>query len=120
MQEISAAAAPSLPRRKAVTKSPPIAVPHKSLPVPAGDGRWGVRLGAFQSDDHAKLLVETLVFHGHPAEIAHGHDKNGRNWFFVQTPGYQTRADAETVAKVLARREHVPTVIFERAPEPGG
>jgi hypothetical protein len=116
------AAAPraAAPARRKATASPAAAGPRKSLPVPMDGGRWGVRLGAFQSDDHAKLLVETLVFHGHPAEIVQGRDKNGRNWFLVQTPGYRMRADAEAVAKVLAAREHVPTVIFERGKEPGG
>jgi cell division protein FtsN len=99
------------------------AVPHHKpaplLPQPSSSGRWVVQLGAFQSDDHAKLLVDTLAYHGHPARIAGGHDKTGRDWFFVQTPGYATRADAESVAKVLATREHVPTFVFEMRAPPG-
>jgi len=96
--------------------------PHKSaplLPQPVTSGRWVVQLGAFQSDDHAKLLVDTLAYHGHPARIAGRHDKSGRDWFFVQTPGYATRADAETVAKLLATREHVPIFVFETRAPPG-
>jgi hypothetical protein len=73
-----------------------------------------VRLGAFRSDDHAKLLVDTLGFHGHPARIVKGHDRQGRDWFFVQTLGYATRADAAAIAKLLAESEHIPAILFER------
>ena len=112
--------APS-PRRSA--PKPAAAVPRKpkqssALPQPVGGGRWVVQVGAFQSDDHAKLLVDTLAYHGHAARIAGGHDRSGRDWYFVQTPGYATRADAETVARHLARTEHVPTYVFEARPVP--
>jgi len=79
-----------------------------------------VQLGAFQSDDHAKLLVDSLAYHGHAARIAGGHGRNGNDWYFVQTPGYATRREAETVARVLQRSEHVPTYVFETHRPPGG
>ena len=112
--------APS-PRRSA--PKPAAAVPRKpkqssALPQPVGGGRWVVQVGAFQSDDHAKLLVDTLAYHGHAARIAGGHDRSGRDWYFVQTPGYATREDAEAVARHLARTEHVPTYVFETRPPP--
>jgi DedD protein len=114
----------SVQSHKAVAGSRPVVLPrHKPpppRPQPAGNGRWVVQLGAFQSDDHAKLLVDTLAFHGHPARIARRRDKAGRDWFFVQIPGYATRAAAEAVARVLAGREHVPTLVFERRARPAG
>ena len=89
------------------------AAPAHGLPQPAEGGRWIVQIGAFQSDDHAKLLVETLTYHGHPARIVDGHDRSGRAWRFVQTPGYATRSDAEAVAKSLKEHEHVPAIVLE-------
>jgi DedD protein len=105
-------------KAKPVTRQKPaVAATHPAAkhaaPPPAGDGRWAIRLGAFQSDDHAKLLVDTLKFHGHPAQIAKGHDRSGRAWFFVRTPSYETRAEAEAVAKRLRDKEHVPAIVFE-------
>ena len=79
-----------------------------------------VQLGAFQSDDHAKLLVDSLAYHGHAARIAGGHGRDGHDWYFVQTPGYATRKEAETVARVLRRSEHLPTYVFETHRPPGG
>jgi cell division septation protein DedD len=110
-------------RPKPVARHETTAKPHPPasppLPQPANGGRWVVQVGAFQSDDHAKLLVDTLAFHGHPARIAGGHDRTGHDWFFVQTPGYATRAEAEQVAGRLAAREHVPTFVFETRTPPG-
>ncbi len=99
--------------------------PHKpgaahALPRPVEGGSWVVQLGAFQSDDHAKLLVDSLAYHGHAARIAGGHGRDGNDWYFVQTPGYATRREAETVARVLQRSEHVPTYVFETHRPPGG
>lgn len=99
--------------------------PHKpetahGLPRPVDGGRWVVQLGAFQSDDHAKLLVDSLAYHGHAARIAGGHGRDGHDWYFVQTPGYATRGEAETVARVLQRSEHLPTYVFETHRPPGG
>jgi len=87
--------------------------PAHALPKPAEGGGWIVQLGAFQSDDHAKLLVDTLAYHGHPARIAGGRDHNGHDWYFVQTPGYATRREAEMVARALRHDEHLPTYVFE-------
>ncbi len=99
--------------------------PHKpetahALPRPVEGGSWVVQLGAFQSDDHAKLLVDSLAYHGHAARIAGGHGRDGHEWFFVQTPGYATRGEAERIARVLQRSEHVPTYVFETHRPPGG
>jgi cell division protein FtsN len=118
-----AAAAPAPRRHPAAAPKQVASVPRKpkpspALPQPVGGGRWVVQLGAFQSDDHAKLLVDTLAYHGHAARIAGGHDRSGRDWYFVQTPGYATREDAETVARRLARTEHVPTYVFETRSAP--
>jgi cell division protein FtsN len=76
--------------------------------------RWAIRVGAFQSDDHAKLLVDTLKFNGYPARIIQQRDRGGRGWFVVQTQDYMTRAEAQSAARLLADRVHVPSIIFER------
>jgi septal ring-binding cell division protein DamX len=107
------------PERDAVSR------PHKpeaahGLPRPVEGGSWVVQLGAFQSDDHAKLLVDSLAYHGHAARIAGGHGRDGHDWYFVQTPGYATRGEAEKVARVLRRSEHLPTYVFETHRPPGG
>jgi cell division protein FtsN len=105
--------------------APTASHPHKpgaahALPRPVEGGSWVVQLGAFQSDDHAKLLVDSLAYHGHAARIAGGHGRDGHEWFFVQTPGYASRAEAERIARVLQRSEHLPTYVFETHRPPGG
>ena len=92
----------------------------QGLPRPVDGGRWVVQLGAFQSDDHAKLLVGTLTYHGHAARIAVTHGRDGHDWYFVHTPGYATRGEAETVARALQHSEHVPTYVYETRRPPGG
>jgi septal ring-binding cell division protein DamX len=98
-------------RHSATADRRSVAAPsHKPLP----HGRWAIRLGAFQSDDHAKLLIDTLRFHGYSALLIQEHDRNGRGWFVVQTHNYATRTEANAAAKALAEQVHVPTIIFER------
>ncbi len=86
-----------------------------AVPQPAGDGHWAIRLGAFQSDDHAKLLVDTLKVHTAHLGADRPRDTTGAGapWFFVRTPSYATRAEAEAVAKRLRDKEHVPAIVFE-------
>jgi cell division septation protein DedD len=107
------------PERAAVSHPHRLEAAH-ALPRPVEGGSWVVQLGAFQSDDHAKLLVDSLAYHGHAARIAGGHGRDGNDWYFVQTPGYATRREAETVARVLQKSEHVPTYVFETHRPPGG
>ncbi|HVJ54765.1 MAG TPA: SPOR domain-containing protein [Aliidongia sp.] len=87
---------------------------HEAQPTPAdGTGPWVIQLGAFQSEDHAKLLLGTLTAHGYPAEIAPGKDKAGDPLFCVRSGHYPSRAAATRAAQELARREKLPTYVIE-------
>jgi SPOR domain len=104
---------PAKPVLRHSTSRPLPPPPHKPGVAP-NRSHWAIRVGAFQSDDHAKLLVDTLKFHGYPARIIPEHDRGGRGWFVVQTQDYATRQAAQTAARLLTERVHVPTIIFER------
>lgn len=83
-------------------------------PEPPADGaRWVVQLGAFQSSDHAKLLVNTLAAHGQPAHVNFAQNAAGQGWFYVQTPPYRSAAAAKNAAQGLAAREHLPTYVLK-------
>jgi cell division septation protein DedD len=107
----AAAAKPASRRAHGMPPAPAHRAAH-----PAIGGPWVVQLGAFENDDHAKLLVDTLAYHGHAARIASRRDRNGREWFFVQTPGYATRAAAEAAAKRLSEAEQLPTIVLRARP----
>lgn len=96
-----------------------LVAPSRPLPQPVSGGRWVVQLGAFRNDDHAKLLVDTLAYHGQAARIAGRHGRDGRDWFFVQTPGYASRDTAQTVARHLAASEDLPTFVHHMQLAPG-
>jgi cell division protein FtsN len=93
--------------------------PSRPLPQPVSGGRWVVQLGAFHNDDHAKLLVDTLAYHGQAARIAGRRGRDGRDWFFVQTPGYVSRDAAAAVARHLAASESLPTFVHHTLVAPG-
>jgi hypothetical protein len=103
------------PAKPVLRHSAPRAAPSPHKPTLLPDHKhWAIRVGAFQSDDHAKLLVDTLKFGGYPARIIQQRDRGGRGWFVVQTQDYATRAEAQRAARLLTERVHVPTIIFER------
>jgi DedD protein len=83
-----------------------------------GGSRWIVQLGAFQSSDHANLLVNTLAAHGQAARVRYAANAAGQGWFYVQTPAYRSAAAAKSAAKSLAAREHLPTYLI-KLPDPG-
>lgn len=125
---VQTAAAPK-PERPA---PPPNHVETKPKPVPTkvapaepgadaapGGPRWVVQLGAFQSSDHANLLVNTLAAHGQPAHVTYAQNAAGQGWFYVQTPPYRSAAAAKSAAQSLAAREHLPTYLV-KLPDPAG
>jgi cell division septation protein DedD len=92
--------------------------PHKLVAPPAAGKRWVVQLGAFTSEDHAKLLVQGLAAHGRIAHIVRGQNKTGQPVFLVQTPEFTTSSAAKAEAGALARHEHMPSYIIERPTGP--
>jgi len=113
---------PSPPERVAAPKPERVApkpVEAKAKPVPAapeppaGGARWVVQLGAFQSSDHANLLVNTLAAHGQPAHVTFAQNAAGQGWFYVQTSPYRSAAAAKSAAQGLAAREHLPTYVLK-------
>jgi len=110
------AAAPAAERPAAIprhveAKAKPARVQPE--PEPANGPRWVVQLGAFQSSDHANLLVNTLAAHGQPAHVSFVQNAAGQGWFYVQTPPYRSVAAAKTAAQRLAAREHLPTYLIK-------
>ncbi|MDB5360251.1 MAG: Sporulation related domain [Rhodospirillales bacterium] len=103
---------------------PPKRIEGKPKPLPAepgpptDGGRWVVQLGAFQSSDHANLLVNTLAAHGQPAHVSFARNAAGQDWFYVQTLPYRSAAAAKNAAQGLAAREHLPTYLV-KLPDPG-
>jgi cell division septation protein DedD len=80
---------------------------------PASGPRWVVQLGAFQSSDHANLLVNTLAAHGETAHVSFVRNAAGQGWFYVQTRPYRSAAAAKSAAETLATREHLPTYLVK-------
>jgi cell division protein FtsN len=80
---------------------------------PASGPRWVVQLGAFQSSDHAHLLVNTLAAHGQTAQVTFIRNAAGQGWFYVQSPPYRSAAAAKNAARSLAAREHLPTYLVK-------
>lgn len=113
------AAAPERPSapRHAGTKAKPARLQPDADP-PANGPRWIVQLGAFQSSDHANLLVNTLAAHGQPAHVRFVQDAAGQGWFYVQTPPYRSATAAKSAAQRMAAREHLPTYLI-RLPNAG-
>ena len=98
----------SVPARRAAAKvKPASAEPRVNGP------RWVVQLGAFQSSDHAHLLVITLAAHGQTAQVTFTRNAAGQGWFYVQTPPYRSAAAAKNAARSLAAREHLPTYLVK-------
>ncbi|GGF45523.1 hypothetical protein GCM10011611_59950 [Aliidongia dinghuensis] len=94
------------PARKMAAKT---AAKPAPAPIESPHGvRWVVQLGAFQSSDHANLLVNTLAAHGQPARV-----RFANGWFFVQTPPYRSATAAKGAAQALAAREHLPTYLIK-------
>jgi len=110
-------AAPQKPVEAKAKPAPAAPLPAKPAPVepeaPADGARWVVQLGAFQSSDHANLLVNTLAAHGQPAHVSFVQNAAGQGWFYVQTPPYRSVAAAKTAAQRLAAREHLPTYLIK-------
>lgn len=99
------------------SKPPPRHVEPKitRAPVqpPANGPRWVVQVGAFQSSDHANLLVNTLAAHGQTAHVTFVRNAAGQGWFYVQTRPYRSAAAAKSAAETLAAREHLPTYLVK-------
>ncbi|HEV2677755.1 MAG TPA: SPOR domain-containing protein [Aliidongia sp.] len=101
-------------------KSQPAVRPKPVEPaLPVAGPRWIVQLGAFQSSDHANLLVNTLAAHGQAARVMVAKNAAGEDWFYVQTPPYRSAGAAKDAARALAAREHVPTYLI-RLPAAAG
>ena len=98
----------SVPARRVVAKVKPA-----PAEPPAAGPRWVVQLGAFQSSDHAHLLVNTLAAHGQAARVTFTRNAAGQGWFYVQTPPYRSAAAARNAARGLAAREHLPTYLVK-------
>lgn len=96
--------------RHAKLKPKPARVPPEP---PANGPRWVVQLGAFQSSDHANLLVDTLAAHGQAAHVVFTQNAAGLGWFYVQTPPYRSAAAAKSAAHSLAAREHLSTYLIK-------
>jgi cell division septation protein DedD len=114
-----AASKPAEAKPKAASKPAAKPVPRPeptpaSEAAPTGGPHWAVQLGAFQSADHANLLVYTLARHGQRARV---HLVNGL--FYVQTPPYQSAAAAKTAAQALAAREHLATYLIKLPDQAG-
>ena len=108
---------PEHPARRAEARH--AAKPARPEAEPSHGGpRWVVQLGAFQSSDHANLLVNTLAAHGQAARVRYAANAAGQGWFYVQTPTYRSAAAAKSAAKGLAAREHLPTYLI-RLPDRG-
>jgi len=102
------------PRHVEARATPAPAKPASAEPEPPADGaRWVVQLGAFQSSDHANLLVNTLAAHGQSAHVTFAQNAAGQGWFYVQTPPYRSAAAAKSAAQGLAAREHLPTYVLK-------
>ena len=113
-ERVAAAPAPERPAalRHVETKAKPARVQPEPEP-PAKGPRWVVQLGAFQSSDHANLLVNTLAAHGQAAHVIFAPNAAGQVWFYVQTPPYRSAAAAKSAAQRLAAREHLPTYLIK-------
>ena len=106
------AAAPNPERSVPVMRGAAKVKPAPAEP-PATGPRWVVQLGAFQSSDHAHLLVNTLAAHGQTAQVTFTRNAAGQGWFYVQTPPYRSAAAARNAARSLAAREHLPTYLVK-------
>ena len=122
------AAAPAVvasPRPAHPVRAKPVEPTPAAKPAPVEDappatgGRWVVQLGAFQSSDHANLLVNTLAAHGQAAHVTFVKNAEGQGWFYVQTPPYRSAAAAKTAAQALAAREHLPTYLIKLPADAG-
>jgi cell division protein FtsN len=103
---------PEHPARRIETRRTARPAPAEAAPS-GGGSRWVVQLGAFQSSDHANLLVNTLAAHGQAARVRYAANAAGQGWFYVQTPAYRSAAAAKSAAKGLAAREHLPTYLIK-------
>jgi cell division protein FtsN len=97
----TAAVAPSVPKHK------------RHGAAEAGD--WLVQVGAYRTQDHAALIVDTLTKHGWKAHTVKGHS----GWILVEITGYRTKAEAQAAATSLAAKEHVPTLVRQVVPKTG-
>jgi len=113
--------ADSRPKRRVAARQVEARPKSKPKPVPsdARGPRWVVQLGAFQSSDHANLLVNTLAVHGEAAHVTFARNGAGQGWFYVQTPPYRSAAAARGAARSLAAREHLPTYLIKLPPVAG-
>jgi cell division septation protein DedD len=101
--------------KQTAAKSKTVAKPAVAeTPAPVAGLRWAVQLGAFQSSDHANLLVYTLARHGQPAHV-----RFANGLFYVQTPPYRSAATAKSAAEALAAREHLSTYLIKLPGEAG-
>jgi cell division protein FtsN len=114
---VKAAPAPvaiaSKPERSAPSRHTDAKAKPTPAEPPANGPRWVVQLGAFQSSDHAHLLVNTLAAHGQTAQVTFTRNAAGQGWFYVQTPPYRSAAAAKNAARSLAAREHLPTYLVK-------
>ena len=119
------AAAPTSVARPNPAGAKPAEPTAAAKPAPVEDepsaphGRWVVQLGAFQSSDHANLLVNTLAAHGQAAHVTFAKNAEGQDWFYVQTPPYRSAAAAKRAAQALAAREHLPTYLIKLPADAG-
>jgi cell division septation protein DedD len=79
------------------------------------NGDWLVQVGAYRTQDHADLIVDTLSKHGWKPHTVKG--KEG--WILVEITGYRTHDEAATAAGQLAAKEHVPTLVRRVIPKSG-
>jgi cell division septation protein DedD len=109
---VAAVPKPERPARPRPVEAKAKPAPPEPEP-PANGPRWVVQLGAFQSADHANLLVNTLAAHGQRAHVTFVRNADGQGWFYVQTLPYRSAAAAKTAAQSLAAREHLPTYLIK-------
>jgi hypothetical protein len=99
--------------RQAQTRAP-LSAPlprHKPKPPPE---RWIVQFGIFRSDDHAKLLVDTLTFDRVASRIVTERDQQGVTRYLVQSPAYKSKTIAQAAAKRASARGASHGAVVER------
>ncbi|MEZ4218297.1 MAG: SPOR domain-containing protein [Myxococcota bacterium] len=97
----------------------PVAPPRRErAPLPAvgagpPDGAYAIQVGAFDSSEAARKMVEALAAKGHASYLAAGAAARDGRWR-VRIGPFATRDEAEARADALKQSEKLPTwVLFE-------
>ena len=107
------------PKEEAVVPEKPVPVPHREA-VPVKDNYYAVQLGFFSIKDNAVSLVREMVEKGYDSflyEEEKGGDKTG---YRVLIGRYAARAEAESAAENIARKEKTAPLVYfvTKSPKP--